>query len=212
MPKTLEWHPAWAMNWREDHQQIMHCSTHQIIGCHRPGENQYEAVASPSIELHHHISDVKIPPDKKKWIFGRILSFPHIVKPDQNKEWKGWMEISIGWSRNCIRLDKLIIGVTTTGTTINRRSQEILASTESCRIRRSFSRDWPIAPGKKWIDKPNGSTLLNEASTSSRKRFLFPKNRWDIDQEWGRLPVHWEVRKRWNWALLSHVKGRAIKE
>lgn len=66
MPKALECHPARAMNWREDHQQIMHCSTHQILGCHRPGDNQYEAVASPSIELHHHISDVKIPPDKQK--------------------------------------------------------------------------------------------------------------------------------------------------
>lgn len=86
MPKALECHPARAMNWREDHQQIMHCSTHQIE-CHRPGDNQYEAVASPSIELHHHISDVKIPEDKKKGIFGRIDSpFPHIVKPDQNKE------------------------------------------------------------------------------------------------------------------------------
>ncbi|CAN6447139.1 unnamed protein product [Victoria cruziana] len=60
MPKALECHPARAMNWREDHQQIMHCSTHHLLGCHRPGDNQYEAVASPSIELHHHISDDRI--------------------------------------------------------------------------------------------------------------------------------------------------------
>ncbi|KAF3774434.1 hypothetical protein EJ110_NYTH49827 [Nymphaea thermarum] len=60
MPKALECHPARAMNWREDHQKIMHCSTHHLLGCHRPGENQYEAVASPSIELHHHISDDRI--------------------------------------------------------------------------------------------------------------------------------------------------------
>ncbi|CAN6476368.1 unnamed protein product [Victoria cruziana] len=45
---------------REDHQQIMHCSTHHLLGCHRPGDNQYEAVASPSIEVHHHISDDRI--------------------------------------------------------------------------------------------------------------------------------------------------------
>ncbi|CAN6455542.1 unnamed protein product [Victoria cruziana] len=48
---------ALSMNWREDHQQIMYCSTHHLLGCHRPGDNQYEAVAGPSIELHHHISD-----------------------------------------------------------------------------------------------------------------------------------------------------------
>ncbi|CAN6447659.1 unnamed protein product [Victoria cruziana] len=57
MPKALECHLTRAMNWRDDHQQIMHFSTHHLLGCHRPGDNQYEAVASPSIELHHHISD-----------------------------------------------------------------------------------------------------------------------------------------------------------
>lgn len=73
MPKALECHPARAMNWREDHQQIMHCiallnsSDYWVPPTSKgPGDNQYEAVASPSIELHHHISDVKIPPDKKK--------------------------------------------------------------------------------------------------------------------------------------------------
>jgi hypothetical protein len=110
MPKALECHPARAMNWREDHPLLMHCSTHQI-GCHRPGDNQYEAVASPSILEHHHISDVKIIEDKTE---SSVVPFPRIAGSKQG------MDGNIYRMEQGIRLDRLIRGVTTTGRSVAR--------------------------------------------------------------------------------------------
>ena len=118
----------------------MHCSTHQIIGCHRLGDNQYEAVASPSIELHHHISDVKIPPDKKNFIFG-LHKFPwsSISLADKAIAPRGlglnlccWIESffqgEVMKLRRCIRHDGLIGGVTTTGRSVTREISNVKPS------------------------------------------------------------------------------------
>ena len=56
--KALECYPSHEQEGGPSENNALLNSAQQIIGCHRPVYNQYEAVASPSMELHHHISSL----------------------------------------------------------------------------------------------------------------------------------------------------------